>query len=148
MNRRGFTLLELIMVIVVLSTLISMAMPQYESFVERARTAEAMSAIETIKTAEQACYLSSGNFKLTNDANLDADLGVHLDRAYWTYDVNNTMLAAPPGYVLHIGITKYACIKATRTTGPFAGKYIYLIIYDETIPATYWTGNHPERPRN
>ena len=53
----GFTLLELIVVLVVLAALVAIALPQYVGFVERAKAAEAINAMASIK-AGQVNYLS------------------------------------------------------------------------------------------
>ena len=61
MYRKGFTLLELVIVVIVLGVLASIALPQYAGFVEKARAAEAVATIGSIKTAEIAYAAASAN---------------------------------------------------------------------------------------
>ena len=57
MSKRGFTLIELIVVVIILSILVSLAMPQYTMTVERSRSAEARRILGTIREAELAYFL-------------------------------------------------------------------------------------------
>jgi len=63
--RKGFTLLELIIVIIIIGVLASLGFTQYTRVVERGRTAEAKAILGTIRTAEQAYYLEQGSYTST-----------------------------------------------------------------------------------
>ncbi len=56
MNRKGFTLTEVLVTVVILGVLVSVAMPQYMRAVERSRATEAMSAIKSINDAIYVYY--------------------------------------------------------------------------------------------
>ena len=58
--KKGFTLLEVIIVIIIVGVLTSLAMPKLFSMVEGAKAAEAISAIATIRSAMERCYLMRG----------------------------------------------------------------------------------------
>lgn len=51
-NTRGFTLLELLIVVVILGILASLAIPRYEKTVEKARGAEAITNLNALRIAE------------------------------------------------------------------------------------------------
>lgn len=61
-NNPGFTMLELIVVIIVLSVLVGVALPQYADFVEKGAVAEALAMIDQIATAEIIYHTETGNY--------------------------------------------------------------------------------------
>ncbi len=58
-NQSGFTLLEIIIVIIIVGVLASLALPRLFSTVEFSRSAEALSAIATIRSSMERCYLAN-----------------------------------------------------------------------------------------
>ena len=60
--KKGFTLLELIVVIIVLGVLASIALPQYFKVVERGRTAEAVSILGLLRSAQVRYYAQQSKF--------------------------------------------------------------------------------------
>ena len=51
MDRKGFTLLELLIVFIIISTTVSIALPQYICAIEKARSAEAMITIGSLRSS-------------------------------------------------------------------------------------------------
>jgi len=68
--RQGFTLIELLVVVLIIGILASIAIPQYFKVVEKARVAEAMSVISSIKSAEER-YLARGGMYTSDFTQLD-----------------------------------------------------------------------------
>jgi prepilin-type N-terminal cleavage/methylation domain-containing protein len=68
--RQGFTLIELLVVVLIIGILASIAIPQYFKVVEKARVAEAMSVISSIKSAEER-YLARGGVYTSDFTKLD-----------------------------------------------------------------------------
>lgn len=58
--KKGFTLLELIIVIIILGVLATSGFTQYTKVIEKGRTVEAKAVLGTIRTAQQAYYLERG----------------------------------------------------------------------------------------
>lgn len=70
MNRRGFTLLELMIVIIIIGVLAGLAFPQMFKAAERARKAEGISLAGLIRASEIRYYDEHGAYA-TAVANLD-----------------------------------------------------------------------------
>ena len=69
-NKKGFTLIELLVVVLIIGILASIAIPQYFKVVEKARVAEAMSLISSVKSAEER-YLARGGVYTSDFTQLD-----------------------------------------------------------------------------
>lgn len=59
-NRSGFTLLEIIIVIIIVGVLASLALPRLFATIEYSRSTEALGAITVIRGSMERCYLASG----------------------------------------------------------------------------------------
>ncbi|MGE5279649.1 MAG: type IV pilin protein [Deltaproteobacteria bacterium] len=90
-NRKGFTLLELIIVVIVIGILASIALPRFIRVTERARIAEAKSILGTIRSAQMR-YLAQWNAYATNPTVLD--IPAMPGSKYFTYVVSNPGAAA------------------------------------------------------
>ncbi len=69
--KKGFTLLELLIVIIILGIIVAIAMVRYGNLFEYARSAEAYSVLAQIVAAEKRYYLEQ-TFYTTNISKLDS----------------------------------------------------------------------------
>ena len=61
LNRKsGFTLLEIIIVIIIVGVLASLALPRFFSTVEFSRSTEALASMSSLRQSVERCYLSQG----------------------------------------------------------------------------------------
>ena len=60
--KKGFTLLELIVVIIIIGILATLGFTQYTKVIERGRTAEAKAILGTIRTAQESYKLENGSY--------------------------------------------------------------------------------------
>ncbi len=70
-TRGGFTLLELIIVIIIIGVLATLGFTQYTKMVEKGRAAEARTILGTLRTAENAYNLEYGAFGSVTDLGLE-----------------------------------------------------------------------------
>lgn len=73
-KRKGFTLMELIIVVIIIGILAMIGLPQYFKTTERARMAEALDTLGAIRSAELRFSMSNGAGNSTavwNDLDID-----------------------------------------------------------------------------
>lgn len=60
MMKKGFTLMELLVVVLIVGILSAVALPQYEKAVEKSRSAEALSLLKSIHQAQKIYFMQTG----------------------------------------------------------------------------------------
>ncbi len=86
--RQGFTLLELLMVVIILGILATLAVPQYIKQVERARMTEAISMLGQIRNSEIRYRTENGAFT-TSFLAMDFDPTNVSGSAFYTYAIDS-----------------------------------------------------------
>jgi len=83
MRSKGFTLVEVLIVVIIIGILAAIGIPQFASSIEKARGGEARAGLGHIQTAEKIYYAE-------NDAYTQnpADLGLSLTTTYWSFTIN------------------------------------------------------------
>ena len=106
--RGGFTLLELLVVVIIIAILAAIALPQYLRTAERARSAEALQVLAAIRAAQHRYRVENGAYAAAlGDLDIDVPgFNGNPVSPNWTF----TTGAAP--------LTKAV---ATRNAGAFAG---------------------------
>ncbi|MBD3348566.1 MAG: prepilin-type N-terminal cleavage/methylation domain-containing protein [Candidatus Eisenbacteria bacterium] len=66
-NQRGFTLVELMIVVIIVGILAAVAIPMYQGATERAKASEAVAALGTIRGAMRVYYAEHGTYDLPGD---------------------------------------------------------------------------------
>jgi len=95
-NRSGFTLLEIIIVIIIVGVLASLALPRFFSTVEFSRSTEALASITAVRQSLERCYLQrSGTYVgcSTNPLSLDLEDPSLSPNAHFTYGISGQGVA-------------------------------------------------------
>ncbi len=74
-TERGFTLVELAVVVVIIGILAAFAVPKFLNSVERSKAAEAFNYLSTVQTAQERYHARQGSYA-SSMAALDVDLPV------------------------------------------------------------------------
>jgi type IV pilus assembly protein PilE len=111
-NKKAFTLIEMLVVVLIIGILAAIALPQYEKAVEKSRAAEALSVMKTIKQAQEVYLLITDNYT-TDFAELDV-----------------TLPGNPSGDIYNTKYFSYVLVKESN--------YIYLDIYRRNSSYSYW----------
>lgn len=85
-RRDGFTLIELMIVVIIIGMLATIAIPKFAAQTQRARSVEAKSFLKLLAIMEQAFYDDHGRFTTALDS-LDVDVA---DAQYWTFSISQT----------------------------------------------------------
>ena len=119
-DKRGFTLLELLMVVIIIAILASIALPQYINATERARASEALQLLGALRSSELRYAAQNPNNSYTPNApELDTTI---TGSANWNPPVINAGGPPPVGF-----------IEVARTGGQFAGQTVGIQLGTGTI---------------
>lgn len=72
-SKKGLTLIELLIVIVIVGVLAAVAIPTYSGYMERARRADAKTALEQLRAAQEMCRAEVGRYARDGDARFGAN---------------------------------------------------------------------------
>jgi prepilin-type N-terminal cleavage/methylation domain-containing protein len=72
-NKKAFTLIEMLVVVVIIAILAAIALPQYQKVLEKAKSAEAVTYVRALANAEKLYYLANNEYT-TDPAKLDIQL--------------------------------------------------------------------------
>lgn len=87
----GYTLIELMLIVAIISIILVMALPLYQQYSTRARIAEGLSLATPFKTAVAETYLGKGTFPTSN-----AEAGIAEPGGFETNDVDNITVSDTP----------------------------------------------------
>ncbi len=86
-KKSGFTLLEIIIVVIIIGVLASLALPRFFKMVEYSRSAEALNSITAIRGAVERCELRLGLANCNSFANLALENPTTAPNSHWTFTI-------------------------------------------------------------
>jgi type IV pilus assembly protein PilE len=75
----GFTLIELMMVIVILSVLLGIGVPSYRQYIQRANRADGTTALLRLSAAQERIFIANGTYATTAQLAAAPPAGLGLD---------------------------------------------------------------------
>ncbi len=130
-NCKGFTLLELLVVVVIIGILAAVALPQYKKAVRKSRFVEIVTALHTIMDAENRYFLANGTYTQDGDRlDIDFPLGIT------SYDGHLSQVKASTNVTcgLHAAVDRI--------------NYVYCVNPDISLWLFYYFGNKYYMCRN
>jgi type IV pilus assembly protein PilE len=86
-NSRGFTLIELMIVVLVVAVLASIAVPSYRQYVLRSHRTEAKAALLNVAAAQEKFYLQNNTYTTALTAAPPAGLGIAATTSNGYYNI-------------------------------------------------------------
>lgn len=97
-NCRGFSLVELLVIVIVAGILLGIAVPSYQSYILRSERTDATAALIAIAGSQERFYLQNGSYASTTQL---AQLGFpssHTERGYYRLSIKPHMGGLSVGY--------------------------------------------------
>ncbi len=132
----GFTLTELLIVVIIVGILATLALPMLVKTMEKAKLGEAASNLNLIRTGEKIYFLEYNQYwpvvsqlNIEDPNTMKADGTTPVDNRYFNYDITS-VTASPYNFTA----------RAMRRNGPYSGKSCYIDKYGTiTSDADYFT---------
>ena len=97
-NKSGFTLLEIIIVIIIVGVLASLALPRFFATVEFSKSTEALTSMAVLRQSVERCYLATaGTYVGCTVTNIDVEDPGNSPGARFTYSLTGQ---SATGYVI------------------------------------------------
>ncbi len=116
---KGFTLLELLVVVLIIGILAAVALPQYQKAVEKTRAVQAFTVLKALAQAQKTYYLENGKYA-TQFNELDVELTGWTGNKKWVN--SSTDIRSNEEWSLQLYTSPYGnAIFMGRIAGPYTG---------------------------
>ena len=143
-NKKGFTLIELLVVVLIIGILASVALPQYQKAVEKARAAEMISFVGNAKKAVSLYLLENGFPANETDLLRSGDLSIELTNGLNC--PNHDIFCYSRHYAYNVRCDSSNCwMQVYRTVEPNQGVNLHLRGQLITSDGRTWNGDGEAR---
>ena len=119
-TRRGFTLIEMLIVVLIIGILAAIALPQYQKAVEKSKAVQGMTLVKSLAQAAQTYYLTNDTYPTTTDQ-LDISLSAAQKEEFYCDDIFYECNKAQWGVDVYTNILYDHAIIVWRTSGKYKG---------------------------
>ncbi|MBU0759987.1 MAG: prepilin-type N-terminal cleavage/methylation domain-containing protein [Candidatus Omnitrophica bacterium] len=121
MNRKGFTLVEVLIVVIIIGILAAIGVPQFANSIEKAKGGEARAGLGHMQTGEKV-YFAENEYYSTNTSDLD----ITLSQRYWTFTISSPTSTTYTATATRSGGTRAGQTITMDQAGTVAGNWEFL----------------------
>ncbi|MDP2980736.1 MAG: prepilin-type N-terminal cleavage/methylation domain-containing protein [Candidatus Omnitrophota bacterium] len=126
MDRKGFTLVEVLIVVIIIGILASIGIPQFAASIEKAKGGEARAGLGHIQTGEKV-YYAEKEFYTNNigTPGVQGDLDIILTQKFWTFTMSTPSSTTYIATATRSGGTQSGQTLTMDQAGTIGGTWIY-----------------------
>ena len=121
MGRHGFTLVEVLIVVIIIGILAAIGIPQFSASIEKAKGGEARAGLGHMQTGEKVYYAENEYYTTTL-----GDLDITLTQRYWTFTISTPSSTAYTATATRSGGTRSGQTVTMDQDGTMSGNWDYL----------------------
>ncbi len=120
MNRKGFTLVEVLIVVIIIGILAAIGIPQFAASIEKAKGGEARAGLGHLQTGEKVYYAENEYYTTAT-----ADLDITLTNKYWTFTIVTPSSTTYTATATRSGGTYSGQTLTMNQAGAISGTWVY-----------------------